>query len=1056
MFRVPSSTPPSTPNSRRQSRSNAPPSTTPAGQPRDDLFYSTSTPAGAPPAMNDLFDNARPTFTQPSGYNFNTSLFDSSPPKHGYNLEGVGAGSMGMSTTGRPTTARGRTTSSGYRVPSSPPRPGDDDEYGSEEGEDDDDMDEYDEYDDDEDDEQLRLSAQRRAKAQNRFSQSVVSHTSASDLEQGPMLVRAGAKQTQFDLLPLAKGLTPNVDRATLQEPDHVILETERLAGEVQASLDSDSPETRIGVLSDIAQKLVASWQAASRTSSKAGASSAAALSNASRLASLLLTLHHPPPIAHNQRSTALSIAPARPEARHFTPIPKVLLSWLNNTYAAVSEVELVLKESRAYSRHPSFWEAVQASAVRGNFDKTLQLLQGAKLENAATAQEDGLGDAGYTGSHLRHANDAVRTAIDLLRECPAVASDDWDVKGHDWSIFRQRTHQAYANLQDFAEGESASRHAVTQPFQASHFGISQSQASFHLSVTSRKAESKVPWSIYENLRNLYQLLLGNEEQILAISADWIEAVLGLAIWWNGEEEDVHQGSLAASRRSLMRSQRVRPVDVTPVKAYCQRLSSALAAVIENSDEDFSVNATDRFEVGIACIVDDNIEGVLRILQGWSLTVASAVAELASAGEWFVRADDIMGQFNQDDLMVLSYNGPQRSGVSKDDLLIAYADLLAAKGEISGQDGQQSREGWELAIQILGRLDDSVTASERVERLLVDLPLESATRVDKITQLCHNMGLSQHALTIALKYADHLRANTQNYGDTLLYYARAHAAPKIQDVLRVLVAHCLIKSVAYPPPADLDPSLASLVTSPKQTLTKLASLDPEAAALLSNHLSGYATLRKYYDLRDEEVLLKPGEKPAHGPMARKRAAANALMVIIASAASSIRGGLYDPEVETVVQVDVLLPLLGEALVFVNQPKRTLTLRHLYDLLAAVEDLDTSSSLIRAQCEEVLATALAAAYDPSSPDTHNALHKSLSNSTAASSSDQYSMLGSMDFGLGQSSAVLVGGGRVDEGRRAWDWRKGFVRGAKGADVVRVLRLGIAREIGRAFVEGEVCA
>ena len=58
-------------------------------------------------------------------------------------------------------------------------------------------------------------------------------------------------------------------------------------------------------------------------------------------------------------------------------------------------------------------------------------------------------------------------------------------------------------------------------------------------------------------------------------------------------------------------------------------------------------------------------------------------------------------------------------------------------------------------------------------------------------------------------------------------------------------------------------------------------------------------------------------------MARKRAAASALSVIIASAASSIRGGLYDPEIETVVQVDVLLPLLGEALVFVNRKSSVL-------------------------------------------------------------------------------------------------------------------------------------
>lgn len=183
------------------------------------------------------------------------------------------------------------------------------------------------------------------------------------------------------------------------------------------------------------------------------------------------------------------------------------------------------------------------------------------------------------------------------------------------------------------------------------------------------------------------------------------------------------------------------------------------------------------------------------------------------------------------------------------------------------------------------------------------------------------------------------------------------------------------------------------------------------------------------------------------------------MVIIASAASSIRGGLYDPEVETVVQVDVLLPLLGEALVFVNQPKRTLTLRHLYDLLAAVEDLDTAPSMIRAQCEECFATTLAAAHDSSPPNPHHLLQKSTSNLTTASS--QYSLIGSTEFGSveGQStesSTVLVKGGSVDDAKRGWDWRRGYGKDAKGDDVVRVLRLGVAREIGRAFAEGEVNA
>lgn len=272
----------------------------------------------------------------------------------------------------------------------------------------------------------------------------------------------------------------------------------------------------------------------------------------------------------------------------------------------------------------------------------------------------------------------------------------------------------------------------------------------------------------------------------------------------------------------------------------------------------------------------------------------------------------------------------------------------------------------------------------------------------------------------------------------------------------MLVAHCLVKSIAYPPLAELDDSLSSLIMAPKQTLTKLATLDPEGAQLLSNYLSGYATIRKFYDLRDEELLLKDGEKPAHRPMARKRVAANALMIIISSAASSIRGGLYDESVETVVQVDVLLPLLGEALLFVNQPKRTLTTQHLYSLLAAVEDLDTAPSMIRTLCEEVLSTTLATAHEGRVPSPRSLLQKSTSNLTTASS--QYSLIGSMEFGSadGQStdgSAVLVKGGIVDDAKRAWDWRKGFNKDASGGDVIRVLRLGIAREMARAYAQGE---
>ena len=95
-------------------------------------------------------------------------------------------------------------------------------------------------------------------------------------------------------------------------------------------------------------------------------------------------------------------------------------------------------------------------------------------------------------------------------------------------------------------------------------------------------------------------------------------------------------------------------------------------------------------------------------------------------------------------------------------------------------------------------------------------------------------------------------------------------------------------------------------------------MDPKAAEMLHTYLTGYATLRKFYDLRDEEIDLEVGQKPIARPNARKVAAATALLAVINSAADNIHGGLFDENRGSVVQVDGLLSLLGEALIFVNR------------------------------------------------------------------------------------------------------------------------------------------
>lgn len=137
-------------------------------------------------------------------------------------------------------------------------------------------------------------------------------------------------------------------------------------------------------------------------------------------------------------------------------------------------------------------------------------------------------------------------------------------------------------------------------------------------------------------------------------------------------------------------------------------------------------------------------------------------------------------------------------------------------------------------------------------------------------------------------------------------------------VVDLLISYSLVQSRSYPATADMDPELRALIQEPKACLSSIASIDEEAAQILQFYLSGYATLRRFYEIRDEASELQEGQRPRFKPLARRRAAAKALTAVISSAADNIYGGLYDPSRDSAVQVDGLLALLGEALVFVNR------------------------------------------------------------------------------------------------------------------------------------------
>lgn len=267
-------------------------------------------------------------------------------------------------------------------------------------------------------------------------------------------------------------------------------------------------------------------------------------------------------------------------------------------------------------------------------------------------------------------------------------------------------------------------------------------------------------------------------------------------------------------------------------------------------------------------------------------------------------------------------------------------------------------------------------------------------------------------------------------------------------MLDLLISFSLIHSMAYPPEAEMDGHLQRLISSPKSALTELSKCDFEAAQLLHKMLSGYATLRKFYDARDEETRLIAGEKPKLGALARKSEAVSALMAVITSADDNIRGGLYDEGRGAVVSVDFLLALFGEAMVFVNQPQLSLDPSQIDTLLKAIEDLQTVPTRVYAACNEFLQTVIASAQGLKGSSPMDLLKKSNSSISGTSS---YSLVGSsmlasqLQRSIGNSGVIVKG-----NVKRGWDWRRGLSASTTGEDILRILRFGLANDLAKVWI------
>ncbi|KAF2839349.1 hypothetical protein M501DRAFT_933353 [Patellaria atrata CBS 101060] len=1050
-FRVPSSTPPSTPDARRSARSQHP-STTPAGPPPTFLTNNSFTPAGLPPSS--AFGSSQlPTF---SSTNKQPIFNPVNRPSGALQRRPLSFDPFERGQNGGEEVSRGRT---GYRAPgSSPPRfeadgdaeEEDDVEY-EDEGEEGDSGDamEEDEYEEDYT-QQSRRSIQSRGGNESIYStpRSLKRSRLGSSLRRSTALEGKSAQELDMvrqDITAVAKGLVASAPRAQLRESDDLILETDRVVSEL-AELERPDEES----LKKVAQKIHHLWDRNFEINSRIGPDNQAdGITKANFVGSLLLQLHHPstPKIQTRPRPSTLDLYRQSQGVKTESCIPKVLLDWLNTYHnPGRSDIEDILKQEEGFSAHEMFWDSIYSSVLRGNFQNALKLLKGADLSVAAIAFEDGMED-GYHGRQLESANKCIDRAIELIQRCPAVRSNDWDVKNTEWSLYRREVEDALRSLRK-ASGENF-QEDETQAFEASNFGISNRSNGFGLSAADRRAESQVPLAVVENLTDLYKILRGDPDDILNSCMDWLEAVITLTVWWDGEDEVIPPGagSLAQSRMSLLRSKQIRLADVTPLVAYRQRLASSLALVMDGYEVLQPLNKASPVEVGLACAVFDSVEGALSIIQRWSMPYSIALVEMASAGDWLndgiTTSKSVMRGFDQSDLMVLSYGQQESSGIKRDDLLSEYADLIASKDTLQSSKSMIKKEGWELAIQILSRLDNPDLATSRIDALLDRLSLTSEDRVDKILHICHTLDLSHQAETIAEKYATTLSSTTKSYGSALYYFALAHRPHKIKETTDLLITLCLTHSTSFPPLSSLDTRLKSLIKHTPSSLTALADTDPTAAESLAKYLSGYATIREFYDLRDDTHTTSTSAPQPLTPTQQKKKASHTLLTAILSAASSIRGGLYDPADLSVVPVDALPTLLGEALPFIDRTPRVLSLQQLMALLRVAEDLQTVSAAVAEGGRGLLGACM------------KAYNSSTSAAVGGMGASAYSIGGS------EGSGVLVSVSNSGEGtgekemaqvRRGWDWRQGVARGDVD-EVIRLLRLGVAREVGRAWVEGE---
>ncbi|KAI0450301.1 hypothetical protein F5B21DRAFT_491589 [Xylaria acuta] len=860
----------------------------------------------------------------------------------------------------------------------------------------------------------------------------------ADDIYRASAMRSTMAQKKELKYGVLVKDLYSHMGFAATTEPDNVLLQTEDIVNRLydegvgteddEEKLDSTLSQVCIKLINDVWTPHVESLPSSpDEHSAKVGPSAhAPAFEKAMYLANLIFRIHHTPPLRTEFGGSRIP------------PLPEVLFRWQEDEHNLdINQIDIILRHRPSPAAHGLFWQAVFNTLVRGNITGTVRLLRNAAWESVKKTPRS---ESAYIGQALANIRRAVEDLCQIMEGCPSLSNSNWDIRSSDWTLFRLKAKAAQEALTSFAEGKDRSN------FTSSRFTDSQISTSSggkpSLTGLARKAESQIPWDVYENLQSLYAILTGDPEAILAAAQDWCEATIGLFGWWDDGHNKRNRG-LSHSRSTHSIYHAVGDED------FLDRLALALHTATES---DFHFNSADAVEVGVASAFEGNVEGVIGFLRLWSLPIATSVAEIASLGRWLPPPEPQnlinMSEFDMEELEVLgmkqSADPDDKDGI-KDSTLIHYARGLRDRKHMSGLTprGKVSRDGWEMAVQVVGRMDSHERSEQMVQELLQNVlstvDENSRVTVDKMWRLLNDLGMINFAEDTAETFGDILAKDTFRFGEALWYYALAHRPGKVRDVLNTLMSISLVESTVYPPNSELDDTLRGLLKERTATLEAFAKQDLEAAELLAKMLSGYATLRQYYECRDG------GSKPHQKSLLRRQRAAAALSAVVASADDNIRGGLYDDARDAVVSEDFLLALLGEFSVFVGQSPPVVTLEQIDTLLKAIEDIQTVGSRVYEVADEFFKLVLASGHGKGSTPA------GLLDQSTPSLGGSFVMTGSSMI-ASQLHKSVIRSGMVKAGiKRAWDWRGTVYTTTSSKDVLKQLRLGLTKDLANLWLE-----